>query len=109
MNSRTVATQRYAEQSYLDSNPTLHMEQSTLEYLYAAFSLYDYKQTRSRKQYRAQLEEYGWDKGATEEKRALKIAENFQAFVGCPEHLAVLPVPVLVRLCSKNYQVLIEK
>ncbi|WP_414623396.1 hypothetical protein [Calothrix sp. CCY 0018] len=39
----------------------------------------------------------------------LKIAENFQAFVGCPEHLAVLPVPILLRLCSKNYQVLIEK
>ena len=109
MNSLTLATERCAEQSYLDSNPTLHMEQSTLEYLYAAFSLYEYKQTRTRKQYRALLEEYRWDKGATEEKRALKIAENFQAFVGCPEHLAVLPVPVLVRLCSKNYQVLIEK
>ncbi|WP_414621582.1 hypothetical protein [Calothrix sp. CCY 0018] len=39
----------------------------------------------------------------------LKIAENFQAFVGCPEHLAVLPVSILLRLCSKNYQVLIEK
>lgn len=109
MNSLTLATERCAEQSYLDSNPTLHIEQSTLEYLYAAFSLYEYKQTRTRKQYRALLEEYQWDKGSTEERRSLKIAENFQAFVGCPEHLAVLPVPVLVRLCSKNYQVLIEK
>jgi hypothetical protein len=85
------------------------MEQSTLEYLYAAFSLYEYKQTRTRKQYRALLEEYRWDKGSTEERRSLKIAENFQAFVGCPEHLAVLPVPTLLRLCSKNYNVLIEK
>ena len=109
MNSPTVATERCTEQSYLDSNPTVHMEQSTLEYLYAAFSLYEYKQTRTRKQYRALLEEYQWDKGSTEERRSLKIAENFQAFVGCPEHLAVLPVSLLLRLCSKNYQVLIEK
>ncbi len=109
MTGLILATERYAEQSYLDSNPTLHMEQSTLEYLYAAFSLYECKQTLNRKQYRALLEEYGWDKGATEERRSLKIAENFQAFVGCPEHLAVLPVPILLRLCSKNYNVLIEK
>ncbi len=109
MTSLTLATERYTEQSYLDSNPTVHIEQSTLEYLYAAFSLYECKQTLNRKQYRALLEEYGWDKGTTIEGRSLKIAENFQAFVGCPEHLAVLPVPVLLRLCSKNYQVLIEK
>lgn len=109
MNSPTLATERYTEQNYIDSNPTLHMEQSTLEYLYAAFSLYECKQTLNRKQYRALLEEYGWDKGTTIEGRSLKIAENFQAFVGCPEHLAVLPVPILLRLCSKNYQVLIEK
>lgn len=109
MTSLILATQRYTEQKYIHSNPTEHIEQSTLEYLYAAFSLYECKQTLNRKQYRALLEEYGWDKGTTEERRSLKIAENFQAFVGCPEHLAVLPVPVLLRLCSKNYQVLIEK
>ncbi|WP_414622795.1 hypothetical protein [Calothrix sp. CCY 0018] len=109
MTSLILATERYTEQNYIDSNPTVHIEQSTLEYLYAAFSLYECKHTLNRKQYRALLEEYGWDKGATEERRSLKIAENFQAFVGCPEHLAVLPVPVLLRLCSKNYQVLIEK
>ncbi|AFY57368.1 hypothetical protein Riv7116_4961 [Rivularia sp. PCC 7116] len=109
MTGLILATERYIEQNYIDSNPTLHMEQSTLEYLYAAFSLYEYKQTRTRKQYRALLEEYRWDKGSTEERRSLKIAENFQAFVGCPEHLAVLPVPILLRLCSKNYNVLIEK
>ena len=109
MTGLILATERYTEQNYIDCNPTVHMEQSTLEYLYAAFSLYECKQTLNRKQYRALLEEYGWDKGTTEERRSLKIAENFQAFVGCPEHLAVLPVPVLLRLCSKNYQVLIEK
>lgn len=69
MNSPTLATERYTEQSYLDSNPTLHMEQSTLEYLYAAFSLYECKHTLNRKQYRALLEEYQWDKGSTEERR----------------------------------------
>ncbi|MGB3637418.1 MAG: hypothetical protein WBA39_07565 [Rivularia sp. (in: cyanobacteria)] len=109
MTGLILATERYTEQNYIDSNPTVHIEQSTLEYLYAAFSLYECKQTLNRKQYRALLEEYGWDKGTTEERRSLKIAENFQAFFGCPEHLAVLPVPVLLRLCSKNYQVLIEK
>lgn len=109
MNLPTIATERNTEQNYIDSNPTEHIEQSSLEYLYAAFSLYECKQTLNRKQYRALLEEYRWDKGTTEERRSLKIAENFQAFVGCPEHLAVLPVPILLRLCSKNYQVLIEK
>ncbi|MGB3653687.1 MAG: hypothetical protein WBA41_21075 [Rivularia sp. (in: cyanobacteria)] len=109
MNSLILATERYTEQKYIHSNPTEHIEQSTSEYLYAAFSLYECKHTLNRKQYRALLEEYGWDKGTTEERRSLKIAENFQAFVGCPEHLAVLPVPILLRLCSKNYQVLIEK
>ncbi len=109
MTSLIFATERYTEQKYIHSNPTEHIEQSTLEYLYAAFSLYECKQTLNRKQYRALLEEYGWDKGSAEERRSLKIAENFQAFVGCPEHLAVLPVSVLLRLCSKNYKVLIEK
>ena len=109
MTELILATAGYAEQKYIHSNPTEHIEQSTLEYLYAAFSLYECKQTLNRKQYRALLEEYGWDKGTTEERRSLKIAENFQAFVGCPKHLAVLPVPILLRLCSQNYKVLIEK
>jgi|GEM_PF-4859896 len=109
MTGLILATERYTEQNYIDSNPTVHIEQSTLEYLYAAFSLYECKHTLNRKQYRALLEEYGWDKGSAEERRSLKIAENFQAFVGCPEHLAVLPVSILLRLCSQNYKVLIEK
>jgi uncharacterized protein YktB (UPF0637 family) len=104
----TIATESYEKQHQINSNPTVHIEQSTLEYLHTAFLLYEYKQSHSKREYRALLSEYGWDKGSTEERRSLKIAEYFQAFVGCPEHLAVLPVSVLLRLCSQNYKVLIE-
>jgi hypothetical protein len=105
----TIATESYEKQHQINSNPTVHIEQSTLEYLHTAFLLYEYKQTHSKREYRALLEEYGWDKGNAEEKRSLKIAENFQAFVSRPEHLAVLPIPVLIRLCSQNYKVLIKE
>ncbi|PAX51991.1 hypothetical protein [Brunnivagina elsteri] len=105
----TIATESYEKQHQINSNPTVHIEQSTLEYLHTAFLLYEYKQTHSKREYRALLEEYGWDKGNVEEKRSLKIAENFQAFTSRPEHLAVLPVSVLIRLCSPNYKVLIEE
>ncbi len=109
MTALTLATESYANQHSLDSNPKMHIEQSTLEYLHTAFLLYEYKHTHTKKEYRALLEEYGWDKGSSEERRSLRIAENFQAFVGCPEHLAVLPISVLLRLCSQNYKVLIEE
>jgi hypothetical protein len=105
----TIATESYEKQHQINSNPTVHIEQSTLEYLHTAFLLYEYKQTHTKREYRALLEEYGWDKGNVEEKRSLKIAEYFQAFVGCPQHLAVLPISVLLRLCSQNYKVLIEE
>jgi hypothetical protein len=105
----TIATESYEQQHQINSNPTVHIEQSTLEYLHTAFLLYEYKQTHSKREYRALLEEYGWDKGSAEEKRSLKIAENFQAFISRPEHLAVLPISVLIRLCSQNYKVLIEE
>jgi hypothetical protein len=105
----TIATESYEKQHQINSNPTVHIEQSTLEYLHTAFLLYEYKQTHSKREYRALLEEYGWDKGSAEEKRSLKIAEHYQAFVGCPEHLAVLPISVLLRLCTPNYKVLIEE
>ncbi|NJS16404.1 MAG: hypothetical protein HC787_04580, partial [Nostocaceae cyanobacterium CSU_2_110] len=103
----TIATESYEKQHQINSNPTVHIEQSTLEYLHTAFLLYEYKLTHSKREYRALLEEYGWDKGNVEEKRSLKIAENFQAFASRPEHLAVLPISVLIRLCSQNYKVLI--
>jgi hypothetical protein len=105
----TIATESYEKQHQINSNPTVHIEQSTLEYLHTAFLLYEYKHTHSKREYRALLSEYGWDKGNVEEKRSLKIAEHYQAFVGCPEHLAVLPISVLLRLCSQNYKVLIEE
>ncbi|AFZ01552.1 hypothetical protein [Calothrix sp. PCC 6303] len=105
----TIATESYEKQHQINSNPTVHIEQSTLEYLHTAFLLYEYKQTHSKREYRALLSEYGWDKGSAEEKRSLKIAEYFQAFIGCPQHLAVLPISVLLRLCSQNYKVLIEE
>ncbi|MFH7029355.1 MAG: hypothetical protein ACHBN1_29180 [Heteroscytonema crispum UTEX LB 1556] len=105
----TIATESYEKQHPINSNPTVHIEQSTLEYLHTAFLLYEYKQTHSKREYRALLEKYGWDKGNAEEKRSLKIAEHFQAFVSRPEDLAVLPVSVLLRLCSRNYKVLIQE
>ncbi len=109
MTALTLATFRYAQEHQINSNPTVHIEQSTLEYLHTAFLLYEYKQTYTKKEYRALLEEYGWDKGSTEERRSLRIAENFQAFISCPEHLAVLPISVLLRLCSQNYKILIDE
>ncbi|MHC5896794.1 hypothetical protein [Nostoc sp.] len=109
MTTTTFANNLYVEQHQVDSNPTTHIEQSTLEYLHTAFLLYEYKQTYTKKEYRALLEEYGWDKGSAESTRSLRIAENFQAFISCPEHLAVLPISVLLRLCSHNYKILIDE
>lgn len=109
MTTTTFANKLYVEQHQVDSNPTTHIEQSTLEYLHTAFLLYEYKQTYTKKEYRALLEEYGWDKGSTESRRSLRIAENFQAFISCPEHLAVLPISLLLRLCSVNYKILIDE
>ncbi|GAX45638.1 hypothetical protein NIES4075_66590 [Tolypothrix sp. NIES-4075] len=109
MTALTLATFRYAQEHQINSNPATHIEQSTLEYLHTAFLLYEYKQTHSKRQYRALLSEYGWDKGSAEERRSLRIAENFQAFISCPEHLAVLPISVLLRLCSENYKILIDE
>jgi hypothetical protein len=109
MTVRTIATESYEKQHQINSNPTVHIEQSSLEYLHTAFLLYEYKQTHTKREYRALLEEYGWDKGNVEEKRSLKIAEYFQAFASRPEHLSVLPVSVLLRLCTPNYKVLIEE
>jgi hypothetical protein len=65
----TIATESYEKQHQINSNPTVHIEQSTLEYLHTAFLLYEYKQTYSKREYRALLSEYGWDKGNAEEKR----------------------------------------
>lgn len=109
MTPLTLATTSYANQHQIKSNPTVHIEQSTLEYLHTAFLLYEYKHTHTKREYRALLSEYSWDKGSAEEKRSLKIAENFLSFISCPQHLAVVPISILLRLCSQNYRILIEE
>ncbi|KYC34581.1 hypothetical protein WA1_51250 [Scytonema hofmannii PCC 7110] len=99
----------YSRKHQLDLNPTTHIESSTLEYLHVAFLLWEYKCTYSKREYRALLDTYGWDKGTAEERRALKIAENFQEFATCPQHLAPIPVTILLKLCSKTYQPIISQ
>ncbi|BAY35414.1 hypothetical protein NIES2107_73260 (plasmid) [Nostoc carneum NIES-2107] len=105
----TITSIPYSQKHQLDPNPTAHIETSSLEYLHAAFLLYEYKTTYSKKEYRALLNTYGWDKGSSEEKRAIKIAENFQEFLTCPQHLAAIPVTILLRLCSPQYKPIISQ
>ncbi|WP_017314033.1 hypothetical protein [Mastigocladopsis repens] len=105
----TIASIPYSQKHQLDPNPTIHIETSSLEYLHATFLLYEYKTTYSKKEYRTLLDTYGWDKGSSEEKRALKIAENFQEFLTCPQHLAAIPVTILLRLCSSQYKPIISQ
>ncbi|KAB8314391.1 hypothetical protein SD81_038360 [Tolypothrix campylonemoides VB511288] len=105
----TITSTPYFQKHQLDPNPTSHIETSSLEYLHAAFLLYEYKTTYSKKEYRTLLNTYGWDKGSSEEKRALKIAENFQEFLTCPQHLAPIPVTILLRLCSLQYKPIISQ
>lgn len=98
----------YFQQLQLDPNPTTHIETSTLEYLYTAFLLYEYKTNYSKRDYQIKLEAYAWDKGSLEEKRALKIGKNFYSFASCPQQLAPIPVTILLKQCSKNYQPIID-
>ncbi|BAY19875.1 hypothetical protein NIES21_57450 (plasmid) [Anabaenopsis circularis NIES-21] len=105
----TITSISYLQKHQLDPNPTAHIETSSLKYLHAAFLLYEYKTTYSKKEYRTLLDTYGWDKGSSEEKRALKIAENFQQFLTCPQHLAAIPVTILLRLCSLQYKPIISQ
>ncbi|MBD2613858.1 hypothetical protein H6G94_21695 [Nostoc punctiforme FACHB-252] len=105
----TITSISYLQKHQLDPNPTAHIETSSLEYLHAAFLLYEYKTTYSKKEYQTLLDAYGWDKGSSEEKRALKIAENFQEFLTCPQHLAAIPVTILLRLCSLQYKPIISQ
>ncbi|MBD2432395.1 MULTISPECIES: hypothetical protein [Fischerella] len=105
----TITSISYLQKHQLDPNPTAHIETSSLEYLHAAFLLYEYKTTYSKKEYRTLLDTYGWDKGSSEEKRAIKIAENFQQFLTCPQHLAAIPVTILLRLCSLQYKPIISQ
>ncbi|MEM9926909.1 MAG: hypothetical protein AAF915_24725 [Cyanobacteria bacterium P01_D01_bin.50] len=99
----------YHQVHNLDANPVKHIEKSTEEYVHASFLLWEYKQAYSKREYRELLNEFGWDKGSTEEKRALKLAENFQDFAYRPHALFQIPVTKLLRLCSEKYQPIIEQ
>ena len=99
----------YCQVHNLDANPVKHIEKSTEEYLHASFLLWEYKRAYSKGEYRELLNKFGWDKGSTEEKRALKLAENFQDFAYRPHALFQIPVTKLLRLCSEKYQPIIEQ
>ncbi|MEL6457336.1 MAG: hypothetical protein AAFQ91_03645 [Cyanobacteria bacterium J06621_15] len=99
----------YQETHNIDGNPRKHLEISTAEYLHASFLLWEYKQAYSKGEYRELLNKFGWDKGSTEEKRALKLAENYQDFAYRPHALFQIPVTKLLRLCSEKYQPIIEQ
>ena len=99
----------YHQVHNLDANPVKHIEKSTEEYLHASFLLWEYKRAYSKGEYRELLSKFGWDKGSTEEKRALKLAENFQDFAYRPHALFQIPVTKLLRLCSEKYQPIIEQ
>ncbi|MGB3653420.1 MAG: hypothetical protein WBA41_19675, partial [Rivularia sp. (in: cyanobacteria)] len=86
-----------------------HLESSTTEYLHTSFLLWEYKRAYSKKEYRELLADYRWDKGSTEEKRALKLAEHFQDFIYRPQALTQIPVTTLLKLCSEKYSPIIEE
>ncbi len=107
MQSLTQST--YHQVHNVDANPVKHLETSTAEYIHASFLLWEYKRAYSKGEYRELLNKFGWDKGSTEEKRALKLAENFQDFAYRPHALFQIPVTKLLRLCSEKYQPIIEQ
>lgn len=98
----------YYETHNIDASPVKHLETSTIEYLHASFLLWEYKKAYSKQEYRELLAGYGWDKSGTEEKRALKLAENFSDFAYRPHALAQIPITKLLRLCSDKYKPIIE-
>jgi hypothetical protein len=104
----TLTSIAYSQQHQVDSSPTKHIEESTLSYLHTSFLLWEYKTSYDAREYRQLLDDYGWDKGSSEEQRALKIAKHFQQFVNCPEQLAPIPITILLKLCSKNYRPIID-
>ena len=99
----------YSQIHDIDASPAKHLEASTEEYLHTSFLLWEYKQAYSKKEYRELLQEYCWDKGSTEEKRALKLAEHYQDFSYRPQALTQIPVTTLLRLCSDKYKSIIEE
>ncbi|MEL6163555.1 MAG: hypothetical protein AAFR37_07265 [Cyanobacteria bacterium J06628_3] len=99
----------YSQTHNIDANPTKHLEDSTAQYLHASFLLWEYKNFYNKKEYRELLESFGWDKGLTEQRRALKLAEHYQDFVNRPYVLFQIPVTTLLKLCSDKYKPIIEQ
>ncbi|BAY87748.1 hypothetical protein NIES267_72720 (plasmid) [Calothrix parasitica NIES-267] len=99
----------YYQTLNIDADPVKHLESSTLEYLHASFLLREYKRAYSKAEYRELLKQYSWDKGVTEQRRALKLAEHFKDFAFCPQALIQIPVTILLRLCSDKYKSIIEE
>ena len=99
----------YSQAQNTDANPTKHLENSTSEYLHMSFLLWEYKQSCSKKEYRELLQEFGWDKGKTEQRRALKLAEHYQKFAYRPQALIQIPMTTLLKLCSDKYKLIIEE
>ncbi|NJN13421.1 MAG: hypothetical protein HC815_38155 [Richelia sp. RM1_1_1] len=82
----------YQETHNIDADPVKHLETSTVEYLHASFLLWEYKRAYSKREYRELLDGYGWDKGSSEERRALKLAEHFPTILPIRPH-ALTPNP----------------
>ena len=99
----------YSQSQNIDANPTKHLESSTEAYLHTSFLLWEYKQNCNKKEYRELLQKYGWDKGVTEQRRALKLAEHYKNFVHRPHALFGIPVTTLLRLCSDKYKPIIQE
>ncbi|MEO0844166.1 MAG: hypothetical protein AAF063_35630, partial [Cyanobacteria bacterium J06643_5] len=99
----------YSQTNNIDANPVKHIESSTKEYLHASFLLWEYKNSYNKKEYRELLQEFAWDKGATEQRRALKLAEHYQDFVHRPHALFQIPVTTLLKLCSDKYKPIIKQ
>jgi hypothetical protein len=78
----TLTAIPYSQQNQADPSPTKHIEESTLSYLHTCFLLWEYKNSYNAREYRQLLDDYGWDKGSSEEKRALRIA-NYELETGC--------------------------
>ncbi|MEM7555368.1 MAG: hypothetical protein AAF378_14950 [Cyanobacteria bacterium P01_A01_bin.84] len=106
---QTIQKSTYSQNQNTHADPVKHLESSTSEYLHMSFLLWEYKQAYSKSEYRKLLDSYKWDKGKAEEKRALKLAENFQDFACRPHVLFQIPVTTLLKLCSDKYRPIIEQ
>lgn len=105
----TLTESTYSQTHTIDANPTKHLENSTASYVRMSFLLWEYKQAYSKKEYRELLRKCAWDKGTTEQRRALKLAKHFKDFARRQKALTQIPVTTLFKLCSDNYKSIIEE